>query len=51
MIEHSRRVLSFLEKAKGKRLFGDTSHSVNMELVRNDPNSKGVTITTYDHKG
>jgi dihydrofolate reductase len=36
---------------KGKRLVGGTSHSVNMELVRNDPNSKGVTITTYDHKG
>ena len=33
---------------KGKKLFGSTSHPVNMTLVSNDTNSKGVIMTTYE---
>jgi dihydrofolate reductase len=33
---------------KGKKLFGSTSHPVNMKLVGNDTNSKGVIITTFE---
>lgn len=33
---------------KGKRLFGSTSHPVNMKLVGNDISSTGVIIATYD---
>ena len=33
---------------KGKKLFGITSHPVNMKLVSNDTNSKRVILTTYE---
>ena len=33
---------------KGKKLFGSTSHPVDMKLVSNDTNSKGVIMTTYE---
>lgn len=36
---------------KGKKIFGITSHPVNMELVRSDTNSKGIIMTTYEHQG
>ena len=36
---------------KGKKLFGDTSHPVNMKLVSNDVSSTGVIMATYEHKG
>ena len=36
---------------KGKKLFGSTSHPVNMKLVRNDISSTGVIIATYEHNG
>ena len=36
---------------KGKKLFGATSHPVNMKLVRNDISSTGVIMATYEHKG
>jgi dihydrofolate reductase len=36
---------------KGKKLFGSASHPVNMELVSNDTNSKGMITTTYEYKG
>jgi len=36
---------------KGKKLFGSTSHPVNMKLVRSDTSSTGVIIATYEHKG
>lgn len=35
---------------KGKKIFGITSHPVNMELVRSDTNSKGIIMTTYEHQ-
>jgi len=35
---------------KGKKLFGSTSHPVNMKLVRNEISSTGVIIATYEHK-
>ncbi len=34
---------------KGKKLFGTTSHPVNLKLVRNDISSTGVIIATYEH--
>ena len=36
---------------KGKKLFGSTSHPVNMKLVRNDISSTGVIIATYEQEG
>jgi dihydrofolate reductase len=36
---------------KGKKLFGRTSHPVNMKLVRNEISSTGVIIATYEQKG
>jgi len=36
---------------RGKKLFGCTSHSVNVKLVRNDISSTGVIMATYEHKG
>jgi dihydrofolate reductase len=36
---------------KGKKLFGSTSHPVNMTLVRNDISSTGVIMATYELKG
>ena len=36
---------------KGKKLFGSTSHPVNMKLARNDISSTGVVIATYEHQG
>jgi dihydrofolate reductase len=36
---------------KGKKLFGSTSHPVNLKLVRNDISSTGVIMATYEHKG
>ena len=36
---------------KGKKLFGSTSHPVNMRLVRHDISSTGVIIATYEHNG
>ena len=36
---------------KGKKLFGSTSHPVNVKLVRNDISSTGVIMATYEHKG
>lgn len=33
---------------KGKKLFGSTSHPVNLKLVGNDISSTGVIIATYD---
>jgi len=36
---------------KGKKLFGTTSHPVNMKLVRNEISSTGVIIATYEHEG
>ena len=36
---------------KGKKLFGSTSHPVNMKLVSNDISSTGVIMATYEHKG
>jgi dihydrofolate reductase len=36
---------------KGKKLFGSTSHPVNLKLVRNDISSTGVILATYEHKG
>jgi dihydrofolate reductase len=35
---------------KGKKLFGSTSHPVNMKLVRNDISSTGVIMATYEHE-
>jgi dihydrofolate reductase len=36
---------------RGKKLFGSTSHPVNMKLVRNDLSSTGVIMATYEHEG
>ena len=36
---------------KGKKLFGSTSHPVNITLVRNDISSTGVIMATYEHEG
>jgi dihydrofolate reductase len=36
---------------KGKKLFGSTSHPVNMKLISSDISSTGVIIATYEHKG
>ena len=36
---------------KGKKLFGSTSHPVNMKLVSNDISSTGVIMATYEQKG
>lgn len=36
---------------KGKKIFGSTSHPVNMKLVRNDVCSTGVIMATYEHQG
>jgi dihydrofolate reductase len=36
---------------KSKRLFGSTSHPVNMKLVKNDISSTGVIMATYEHEG
>ncbi|HLW53673.1 MAG TPA: dihydrofolate reductase family protein [Candidatus Angelobacter sp.] len=36
---------------KGKKLFGTTSHPVNMKLVRSDISSTGVIIATYEPQG
>lgn len=36
---------------KGKKLFGSTSHLVNMKLIRSDVSSTGVIIATYEHEG
>lgn len=36
---------------KGKKLFGSTSHTVNMTLVRSDVSSTGVIIATYEYDG
>jgi len=36
---------------KGKKLCGSTSHPVNMKLVGNDANSRGVVMTTYELEG
>jgi dihydrofolate reductase len=35
---------------KGKKLFGSISHPVNMKLVSNDANSRGVILTTYERE-
>ena len=36
---------------KGKKLFGSTSHPVNMKLVSNDVSPTGVIMATYEHAG
>jgi len=36
---------------KGKKLFGSTSHAVNMKLVSNDISSTGVIMATYEQEG
>ncbi len=36
---------------KGKKLFGSTSHPVNMKLVKSDISSTGVIMATYEYKG
>jgi len=35
---------------KGKKLFGSISYPVNMKLVSNDANSRGVILTTYERE-
>jgi dihydrofolate reductase len=36
---------------KGKKLFGSTSHPLNMKLVRNGISSTGVIMATYEPEG
>jgi len=36
---------------KGKKLFGNISHPLNIKLVGNDISSTGVIMATYEHKG
>jgi hypothetical protein len=44
-------MVDFKKQLAGKKIFGSTSHPVNMKLVRNDTSSTGVILATYEHKG